>query len=145
MAQNMPKTYSHKVLVDSVVQTKIYTYLKVRERINEKDSLQWVALPLIQAKTGDVFYFENGLPMGLFQSKELGRSFKQILFLSYVSTSLEVNEKTVLRNLFHSLHIIGTWSVNTGDGNVQQTQVHSQLCPVMHHLTIGMTQSFEFG
>lgn len=95
-AQNMPKSYSHKVVVDSVVQTKIYTYLKVRERINDKDSLQWVALPLIESKTGDVFYFESGLPMGLFQSKELGRSFKQILFLSYVSTTPEVSEKTVL-------------------------------------------------
>lgn len=66
------------------------------ERIGERDSLQWLALPLIESKAGDIFYFESGLPMGVFQSKELKRTFKQILFLSYVSTTAEVSEKTVL-------------------------------------------------
>ncbi len=96
MAQAPTKNYSHKVVVDSVIQTKIYTYLKVVERIGERDSLQWLALPLIESKAGDVFYFESGLPMGVFQSKELKRTFKQILFLSYVSTTAEVSEKSVL-------------------------------------------------
>jgi hypothetical protein len=88
--------YSHKVVVDSIIQTKIYTYLKVVEKVGDRDSTQWLALPLINSKAGDVFYFENGLPMGIFQSKELKRTFKQILFLSYVSTSAEVSDKTVL-------------------------------------------------
>ena len=94
--QQAPKLYSHKVTVDSVLQTKAYTYLKVNERINECDSLQWMALPLFEPKPGDIYYYENGLQMGEFQSKELNRTFDQILFLGGLSTSPEMNSKTIV-------------------------------------------------
>ena len=95
-AQGTSKNYAHKVTVDSVFQTRAYTYLKVKEKVKEKDSLLWMALPNITAKSGDVFYYESGMAMGKFTSKELSRTFDQILFLATVSTSLDVNEKTIL-------------------------------------------------
>ncbi|MCX6291681.1 MAG: hypothetical protein NT126_07940 [Bacteroidetes bacterium] len=91
-----PKLYAHKVVVDSIIQTKAYTYLKVVEKIHEKDSSQWMALPLIEAKTRDVYYYDSGLQMGEFYSKELNRKFDQILFLSFLSTSAEVSEKNII-------------------------------------------------
>jgi hypothetical protein len=90
------KHYLHKVVVDSVIQTKAYSYMKVREVYNGKDSLQWMALPLFNPKVGEVFYFDGGLQMGEFHSKELDRTFDQINFIGYLSTSLEVSEKTIV-------------------------------------------------
>lgn len=94
--QTAPRLYSHKVIVDSVLQTKAYTYLKVKEKIKGIDSLQWMALPTFQAKAGDVYYFEKGLQMGEFQSKELGRTFNQILFLPFLGTTPEISEKNIV-------------------------------------------------
>jgi len=91
-----PKFYTHKVAVDSVLQSKSYTYLKANERINEKDSAQWLALPLIEAKVCDSFYFYNGLQMGNFHSDELNKTFNNILFLANLSTSYEVIDKNIV-------------------------------------------------
>lgn len=94
--QSAPRLYAHKVVVDSIIQTKAYTYLKVIERIKEKDSLQWLALPLIEPKIGDVYYFDKGMQMGLFVSRELNRTFNQILFLGSLGTTPEVSDKNIV-------------------------------------------------
>ncbi len=93
------KLYAHKVIVEEIVQTKNYTYLNVKECIKGADSIQWMALPLFEPVVGETYYFENGLPMGEFQSKELNRTFKQILFLSEISKSPEIAEKNMLTGL----------------------------------------------
>ena len=100
---NLPKTCAHKVVVDSVLQTKAYTYLKINERIGEKDSLQWVALPSFQPKTGDIYYYDSGMQMGEFHSKELDRTFNQIMFLSFMSTSFDVTEQSVVPPLVKNI------------------------------------------
>lgn len=94
--QGAPKLYAHKVIVDSVLQTKAYTYLKVVERIKEKDSLQWLALPLIKPKIGDIYYFDSGLQMGEFKSRELDRTFNDILFLPSLGTSPDMADKNIV-------------------------------------------------
>lgn len=94
--QTANKFYSHKVEVVEVLQTKSYTYLNVKERIKEKDSLQWLALPKFEPKVGEVYYFEKGLQMGEFPSKELNRTFSEIIFLGGLSTSAEVSDKNIV-------------------------------------------------
>lgn len=94
--QSAPKLYAHKVVVDSAIQTKAYTYLKVNENVKGKDSVQWLALPLIEAKKGDVFYFNSGMQMGQFHSNELDRNFSQILFLATLGTTPEISEKNIV-------------------------------------------------
>lgn len=97
-AQNQvaPKLYAHKIIVDSIIQTTAYTYLKVKERIKEKDSLQWLALPLIEPKIGDIYYYDNGMQMGLFVSRELNRTFNQILFLANLGTTPEFSTTNII-------------------------------------------------
>ena len=121
-SQTPPKNYAHKVAVDSVFQTKAYTYLKVTERIKEKDSIQWIALPIIPAKPGDIYYFESGMAMGQFTSKELTRTFSQIIFLGGISTTLEVDEKTIIPPL-----IVDTTSKNTPPPVVHTVEVKEVL------------------
>ncbi|MFI5150480.1 MAG: GW dipeptide domain-containing protein [Bacteroidia bacterium] len=94
--QTTARIYPHKVTVDSVIQTRSYTYLKVAEKIRDKDSLLWMALPTIAARPGDVYYYESGLAMGRFPSKELNRTFSQILFLACLSTTDNYDEKSLV-------------------------------------------------
>jgi len=42
------------------------------------------------------------------------------------------------------IHFICTGAVAAGYGNVQQAQVHAQLCPVVYNLGIGHADHFVF-
>lgn len=77
-----------KVVIQEVIQVNNYTYLKVLENNNEK----WLALPTIQAKVGDIYYYTDGMPMGKFESKELNRTFDEITFLSTIYPDPSLNE-----------------------------------------------------
>ena len=70
----------HKILVKEVLQTTSYTYLYVEEN----DSLQWLAIPKMEANVGETYYFQGGMEMRDFKSKELERTFASILFLNGV-------------------------------------------------------------
>jgi hypothetical protein len=72
---------NHKVVVEEVIQTTSYTYLHVKEN----DSLCWLAVPLMQANKGETYYYAGGLPMKEFESKELHRTFSEVIFLGGVS------------------------------------------------------------
>jgi hypothetical protein len=64
-----------------VINATSYSYLRV-ERINQEE---WIATSLADLKVGDVIYYEGGLEMNNFESKELGRTFDRIYFVSYIS------------------------------------------------------------
>ena len=98
-AQVPVKKYSHSFVVDSVLQTKNYTYIRGLEKIAGKDSSLWMALPVFEPKQGETYYYESGLQMGEFRSKELNRTFSEILFLGGLSTSLEMSDKTIVATL----------------------------------------------
>ncbi|MCF6358150.1 MAG: OB-fold nucleic acid binding domain-containing protein [Draconibacterium sp.] len=70
----------HKIKVEEVLQTTSYTYLYVEEN----DSLQWLAIPKMEAKKGDTYYYQGGMEMKDFKSKELNRTFASVLFLNGV-------------------------------------------------------------
>lgn len=79
--------------VTEVLQTTQYTYLLV----DEGDDKKWLALPKMQAKPGDIYYYKNGYKMVNFKSNELGRTFELVYFLESVGLSAsEVNNGTIL-------------------------------------------------
>ncbi len=85
LAQNNPdfnKNHPnvHKIKVIEVLQTTSYTYLHVEEN----DSLQWLAIPKMEAKKGDIYYYQGGMEMKDFKSKEMDRTFASVLFLNGV-------------------------------------------------------------
>jgi hypothetical protein len=73
---------SHQVVVKEVLQVTQYTYLFVTE--NSKDF--WIAVPKMEAKAGDTYYYINGMEMNNFNSKDLGRTFASIIFVDKLST-----------------------------------------------------------
>lgn len=73
---------NQKAEVKEVIQTSNYTYL----RVDKNNQEQWIAIgKMDQAKAGDVYYFEDGLEMKNFESKELGRTFASVLFVMEIS------------------------------------------------------------
>lgn len=75
------KNNVREVICTEVIQTTNYTYLQV----NEKDNLIWVAVPKTEAQKDETYYFVGGMEMGPFKSKELDRTFDQLLFLGGIS------------------------------------------------------------
>jgi len=77
---------AHKVIVKEVLQANAYTYLNVTE--NETD--QWIAVAKMDAKVGDVFYYNDFMEMKYFESKDLGRTFESVYFIENLRSSLEM-------------------------------------------------------
>ncbi|MDA3861236.1 MAG: hypothetical protein PF445_08405 [Melioribacteraceae bacterium] len=73
----------HKATVVEVLNGKTYTYL----RLSENDNEYWAAISLRDTKVDEVLFFIDGLEMENFESKELGRTFDKIVFVSKVSDS----------------------------------------------------------
>lgn len=71
----------HQAVVEEVLQTTEYTYLRVKE--NESEA--WLALPKMEATVGQTYYYKDGLKMTDFASKELNRTFPEVFFLDKIS------------------------------------------------------------
>lgn len=70
-----------KVIVQEVLQVSSYTYLNVLEDGVKK----WLAVPTIEAKLGDIFYYKGGMEMPDFKSTELNRTFDAVTFLGSIT------------------------------------------------------------
>ena len=77
------QSQQNQVKVDEVLQTSSYTYLRVSG--NSKN--YWIAVVRTNAEIGDNFYYEGGLEMKDFRSKEHDRVFDQVLFVDKISAS----------------------------------------------------------
>lgn len=85
----------HTAIVEEVIQTSQYTYLHVKEGNAEP----WLALPKMQAAVGETYYYRGGLPMTNFESKELSRTFSEILFLDNISTDPTMPENSKVSSM----------------------------------------------
>lgn len=79
----------HKVVISEVIQTLNYTYMRVKENNTE----EWLAVPGINAKAGDTFYYDKGFHMTDFESKELQRKFHSITFLEQLNPEPDSSKK----------------------------------------------------
>lgn len=85
----------HRVSVLEVIQVENYTYLRVKE--GEKEL--WIAVPAIEVKPGEILYYASGMLMTKFESKELKRTFDNILFVDKISkdqTAFEPKKDTAV-------------------------------------------------
>ncbi len=74
-------TNDHKVTVKEVVHATSYSYLNVEEG----NETFWVAVNRAEFEVGEVLYFDNGLEMNDFESKDLQRTFKSVYFVESIS------------------------------------------------------------
>lgn len=87
----------HTVTVLETMNTSSYTYLRVQEGNTEK----WLAVPLMNAKVGETYYYELDMLMTNFESAELNRVFETIYFLDGLSTKPPVAGQDILGDNAH--------------------------------------------
>jgi hypothetical protein len=68
-------------IVSEVIQGSQYTYLQV----NENGASKWMAVVRQEVNAGDKYYYDSGLEMKNFHSKELDRTFEIIYFVNKIS------------------------------------------------------------
>ena len=73
--------WKNKVLVEEVIQTGSYTYLLV----SDAGGTEWIAVSRMDAKVNDILYYNSGLEMIDFHSKELQRTFDRLLLVQVIS------------------------------------------------------------
>ncbi len=72
---------NRKVEALEIIQTTAYTYIKAKEN---RDTY-WMAVSLMDANSGDTYYFTDAMEMNNFYSKDLDRTFDKIYFVSNIS------------------------------------------------------------
>lgn len=71
----------HEVTVKEAVHAAGYTYLLVTEGRNE----QWLAVNEMDVNIGTTYYYQGGMKMTNFKSRELDRVFESVIFLDQIS------------------------------------------------------------
>ncbi len=66
----------HKIVINEVIVGGGYTYIFVDE-LGDK---YWIAIPNTEVKVGETYYYEDGMVMNNFESKELDKTFDSIIF-----------------------------------------------------------------
>lgn len=84
----------HKVTAEEVIQSSGYTYVRVSE--DEKEN--WIAISKQEVEKGKSYYYEAGIEMTDFVSKELKRTFKSIFFVDKFSDQPITNLKASTDN-----------------------------------------------
>jgi hypothetical protein len=100
--QMSPSTL-HRVVVEEMIQTKAYTYLRVKEDSKEN----WLAAPKMTPVIGAVYYYLGEMEMKNFESKELSRTFDSVTFVEdlvfeeiYKEGKYPVKGGTTIANLY---------------------------------------------
>ena len=91
----------HKVTIEEVLHAAGYTYLLVSE--DKKD--QWLAVPEMDVNIGTTYYYQGGLNMPDFKSRELDRVFESVIFLEQISLEPPLPPESVSLSTAHSATI----------------------------------------
>jgi hypothetical protein len=117
---NKDNSNTHKVVVTEVLNAGEYTYLKVKE----DDMEQWLAVNAMEAKPGEIYYYEGGLEMTNFKSKELKRTFESVLFLESLSKVPVISKgvKTMKGDLNEKLTTSGAVTIEKKNLKIDHTE-----------------------
>ena len=97
---------THTVVAKDVIQTSKYTYLLLTEGGQE----YWAAVSRFEAEKGKTYYYNVGMEMKNFQSKELNRVFETIQFIQ------EFSDQPIQEKVQAPLTTKGRQSVEKVDG-----------------------------
>ncbi len=80
--ESVKSIFDYSGIVEEVIQTSNYTYCYVKDLKNE----HWIAVTKMDVHAGETIYFNKGMEMIDFHSKELDRTFPSIFFVQKAST-----------------------------------------------------------
>lgn len=81
--QGPAKSDVHKIVINETLDGGNYIYLNVDESGNK----YWMAIPNTPVKVGDTYFYDGGMVMKDFESKELVRTFDFITFAEGIRTT----------------------------------------------------------
>ena len=105
------KTDVHKIFVKESIQSSNYTFV----RASENDTDKWIAIPSMNLKTGEIYYYTGGLMMLRFKSKELNRTFDHILFLEGLRKEMDPGIRKLLTSKTYPMMEEKHQNVNTSN------------------------------
>lgn len=79
---------SHKIVINEFLDGGNYTYLNVEENGNK----YWMAIPNTEVKSGETYYYDGGMVMKDFESKQLEKTFDEITFADGIRTTEKAAE-----------------------------------------------------
>ncbi|MDD3722130.1 MAG: hypothetical protein PHW92_06560 [Lutibacter sp.] len=79
---------SHKIVVNEFLDGGNYAYLNVAENGNK----YWMAIPNTEVKLGETYYYDGGMVMKDFESKQLEKTFDEIIFADGIRTTEKAEE-----------------------------------------------------
>ncbi|MHB1146794.1 MAG: hypothetical protein ACYC01_04275 [Lutibacter sp.] len=82
------KSDVHKIVVKEAVDGGSYAYLNVEEN----GETYWMAISNMPVTVGETYYYDNGMVMKDFESKQLNKTFDEIVFANAVRTTEEAAE-----------------------------------------------------
>ncbi|MFZ4400556.1 MAG: hypothetical protein ACOYO1_11015 [Bacteroidales bacterium] len=125
----------HTIIVQEIVHTSQYSYIRYKEEgnpnVKETDTL-WCAVTRSESKIGDTLYYKGGFPMKDFLSKELNRSFKEVLFIDDLSTSSDFVKKEIAEVPSHQQMA----SSDSSTGKPVTAKIEMKIDPVAGGVTI---------
>lgn len=82
-ASSDAKSDVHKIVVKESVDGGSYTYLNV----DENGQVYWMAISSMPVTVGSTYYYDGGMVMKDFESKQLNKTFDEIVFVNEVRTT----------------------------------------------------------
>lgn len=110
----------HTVVVNEIIPTSNYLYLKV----NEGDREFWIATKTIDAKIGETYFYLGGILKTNFESKELNRVFNELYLIGNLVSSNHGNTAQLKNNSDYS---------NLHGSDVQKEVVTPQTKKIVQH------------
>ncbi len=81
------EAHVHKIVIKEFIDAETYTYIYVEEN----DDKYWMAIPKTPVVVGNTYYYTRGMVMENFESKQLNKTFKHIIFANEIRTTKEAN------------------------------------------------------
>jgi hypothetical protein len=91
----------HKVIVKEAMNAAGYTYLLVSEGRKK----QWIAVPEMDVDIGTSYYYQGGLKMTNFKSRELDKVFESVIFLEQISLDPPLAPEDISLSMAHTTTI----------------------------------------
>jgi hypothetical protein len=122
--QNVEQSVWNKIEVLEVEQANQYSYLKVKEGEQEL----WMAVRKDNFEVGGIYYYDSGMEMKNFKSKDLERTFESILFVENISSkpSNPSESSTPAGGMPKPISSRESLSFETVDGGISIAQLFSE-------------------
>lgn len=119
------KNDAHKIVPNEVVNGGSYTYLYVED----SGTNYWMAIPSTEVKVGETYYYNGGMVMKDFESKQLNKTFDLITFVDGIRITPEIKsakQKNPHTNTNPSTDTLGDLKITLPENGISLAELFSK-------------------